>query len=389
MLKPVSTVSPMSRFHRSLLLLLMGIVLIDPTNRIFHMKEVLFVSVLFFYAVSYKLKAYHEQVSYIVWLFVFAILSIVMGGLFYNSNLTASSSYFKAIVFVIISFALSRYTIQELLKYLYYAGFSLSGYIVVLFISFSTGSSHLSPIIAAAVNADNTLMLASRVFLGIPMIMFFYKTMPICLFSLAYATRNGKVIPAIVILAAIIMGGSRTPILMGLVLVGYVLSKKSKRLMKYLVPVAFAIGVVMVLSSLLAKENQTEGDEIKYGISSQLVQDSSLVGHGVGVTYYTKDRGLTNNSEVTYHEMLYQYGYVLFPFVLYLFFSPALIIYRRGKDDNTKDFAVAYLLYLVNAGTNPLLISSTGMLVYAYALVILSKVKYEYSNGRRNSIITQ
>jgi len=72
--------------------------------------------------------------------------------------------------------------------------------------------------------------------------------------------------------------------------------------------------------------------------------------------------------------MLYQYGWLLFPIVLYIFLRPIIKLYKKKNDDNVRDFAVAYLLYLINAGTNPLLISSTGLYVFACALTITAKV---------------
>ena len=78
---------------------------------------------------------------------------------------------------------------------------------------------------------------------------------------------------------------------------------------------------------------------------------------------------------MTYFEMLYQYGWLLFPFVLYIFIRPFFVLYKKKYSVDVRDFAIAYLLYLINAGTNPLLISSTGMYVFACALTIAAKVR--------------
>ena len=38
-------------------------------------------------------------------------------------------------------------------------------------------------------------------------------------------------------------------------------------------------------------------------------------------------------------------------------------------------FILAYFLYMILAGTNPLLINSTGMLVWAIGLTLIYKIK--------------
>lgn len=58
------------------------------------------------------------------------------------------------------------------------------------------------------------------------------------------------------------------------------------------------------------------------------------------------------------------------PLVLWLFYKPFKILFRKQNESDIKDFAIVYLLYLINAGTNPLLFNSTGLYVVACALFL-------------------
>lgn len=372
----------MSVIHILLLLAFMAVVMIDPTNEMFHLKEVVFVGLMCFFIATGKTLFYKDQARYIGMLFSAAIISVLMGLFFFNSDISYCFSYFKALLFLFIAMALSKFSNEDLLKYCFYVGFALSIYIVVLFISMTSGLFSLSAFIDKAYNADHTLMIASRDFLGIEIFMFFYKTMPFCFFALAYALRENKIIPACIIVVSIVLGGSRTPMLMTMVIIAYIISSKSKKLFKYLLPIAFVFGILFVLTSLLSSNNRQDGDDLKFKIINYFLNNSSVFGHGVGTPFYIAERGMVSNTEVTYFEMIYQYGYFLFPLVVYIFFSPAFIILRKNETIKEKDFAVTYLLYLINAGTNPLLISSTGMFVYACALTIMSKVN-EHNRANR------
>ena len=363
------------RIHKLILMLFIGVIMVDPTNMISHKKEIAFVGFMAFAVIGGMIKLYAEQIRYSLMLFSLAILSVAIGYIFFDSDLSGSVSYFKALLFVSVAFALSKLTIEDIIKCIFYVGTFLSMYIVGLFVSYTTNIINLNTMVDVAVDADSTVMIAMRNTLGIDMLMFFYKSMPFCLFALMYAMRNNLLIPIIVISISIIIGGSRTPILMGMAVVIYVLCTKSKNVLKYLTPFFLCSALIYLVLALLSVDNRGEGDDLKYKTIEGLLNQSSLFSHGVGAMYFTTERGMVSNSEVTYFEMLFQYGWLFFPLVLYIFFSPVIKIFKGAKDYLTKDFAIAYLAYLVNAGTNPLLINSTGMFVFACAITIMSKVK--------------
>lgn len=357
------------------LLLFVGIVMIDPTGMLLHLKDVAFLGILCLSFLFSKVKLYKDIViTYYVLMFM-ALLSICFGTLIFNSNLDGSISYFKALMFGLIFITISRLSVVEILKLNYYVGLSLSSFISVLIIAYISGLFNLSWLIER-MSETVTIMIAKRDLLGFDTLMFFYKTMPFCFFALIYALRGRRFVPAIIILAPIIYGGSRTPMLVALAIVLYLLYDRRSKYLRLAMGIVGFFSLIYIVLFLTSPDNSQGGDEIKGSVASYLLHNSSIVGQGVGVSYWDAARGrITTTTEMTYFEMLYQYGWLLFPFVLFIFVRPFFVMYKKNNDVMVKDFAIAYLLYLVNAGTNPLLISSTGMWVFACALTIAAKLK--------------
>jgi hypothetical protein len=79
------------------------------------------------------------------------------------------------------------------------------------------------------------------------------------------------------------------------------------------------------------------------------------------------------DSELSYLELVRELGAPLALVVIGAFVAPVYLIAKRGLWPAKKHLVVAYLAYLAIAASNPLLISSTGMIVavsmYSAALV--------------------
>ena len=174
--------------------------------------------------------------------------------------------------------------------------------------------------------------------------------------------------------------------LMALAAGAYVLYDRRNKYVRIFIGISTLVGLLYLVQVLTSSAYSQGGDEIKADVTFYLINNSSILAHGVGVEYRDPSRGqLTTSTEMTYFEMLYQYGWLLSPFVIYIFFRPFLLLYKN-KNVQIRDFAIAYLLYLVNAGTTPLLISSTGMYVFACALTIAAKVKEDKNVYKRPNV---
>lgn len=349
--------------------------MVDPTNQIFHVKELAYVALLAISFLCGQVKYYKEHIVFSSCIILLALISTAISTIVFLMESESTLSYYKTLLFLFVGLALSKLTIEEILKYNYLIGVCLSCYILLLYIMMITSVFDISSFIDIFRNADNTIMIAPRSVLGIPTLMFFYKTMPFVFFALAYAMRRNHYIPVIVIVLSILIGGSRTPMLMGIAIIGWIIYSKNRKA-SFIIGVALFIGIIYLISLFTSKQYEDGGDEIKYRTISDLISASSLLPHGVGASYWSSGRGIkVTNSEMTYFEMLYQYGGLLFPIVITLFFYPFFALFKKNNTVSVRDFGFAYLMYLINAGTNPLLINSTGIYVYSCALMIMAKVK--------------
>ena len=356
-----------------LLFLFVLIVMIDPTNKLFHVKEIVFVLLMGLTIFLRRMRFLKDVVYFYGALLLLALSSVCLGAIFYGTDVMATIPYFKALMFGLVILPLSKVPVQRIVEINYWVGLTLSIMISVLLLSYFFGVFNFSGLIER-MRETETIMVAWRGLLGMQVPMFFYKTMPFCFFALIYALRNKKWIPAIIIMAPIVYGGSRTPMLMALAIIAYLLYDRKSKYLRLFIGVVAVCALVFLVSMLVSPSYSDGGDQIKGGVASYLIEHASLVSHGVGAEYWDPERSKwTTTTEMTYFEMLYQYGWLLFPLVLYIFFEPFFVMFKRQNGVLVKDFAVAYLLYLVNAGTNPLLINSTGMYVFACALTIAAK----------------
>lgn len=90
---------------------------------------------------------------------------------------------------------------------------------------------------------------------------------------------------------------------------------------------------------------------------------------------------MMSNSEQTYMDIFHIYGFIIGGILILAVFYP--VIYFGGSKYRYilkyRRFVLAYALYMILAGTNPLLISSTGMLILAIGLTLVY-------NGKRNQL---
>lgn len=355
-----------------ILLLLFGlIVMVDPTNKVFHLKEVAFFAFMLFSVLIRKYAFPKSILNDVFKIWGCAILSLVMGLTIFGSNLVGAESYLKALLFLILVIPLSPIKPSVILKANFYIGLALSVIIAILYFGWTMGIGTIGGYATQLEETDSTIMIAWRETLGIQMLMFFYKTMPFCLFALIYALRHRYYLTILPIAFAIIIGATRTPILMGMAIIGYVFATSNKKLVKYVISVTVTVSLYYLLSMLLTESASNSGDSIKFDTMTELLSNSSIVGHGVGCLYKSTARSeFVTNSEMTYFEMIYQYGWILSIIVIWILVKPIKTIRSFTKSVDIRDFAFAYLCYLVNAGTNPLLMNSTGMYVIVCALVI-------------------
>lgn len=247
----------------------------------------------------------------------------------------------------------------------------------------------------------NAAFISKRMFAGVlvdPVI--YYKTSSLSIFGIAWLlftpTKNQKtkIIRALLlfcILFVVAISYSRAILLsVGIILLIYLFKKfKHHKLFKPIIYSIIILGLIftspIIFSKILFAPGE-EGNTIKLGhLFSYLYlfkEDplTLIIGQGLGAGFYSSGFGeITHMAELSYLELIRFFG--LFGFlIIILFLIYPLIYYFKNKPNITNEYMyIAYALYLFCAGTNPLLISSTGMIVLVsiYSVILNKNNKYE------------
>ncbi|QIA08547.1 hypothetical protein [Draconibacterium halophilum] len=218
------------------------------------------------------------------------------------------------------------------------------------------------------------------------LLMVFYKTSPILVFPLAWylhrililkveKNRIRQIVFILAISTTLFLSGTRANILsMGLILLFYIFFyayKKSKPvalLVAFIYLVGFFYGANLLADVFL---NRSEvSNQVKLGHLFSYIEHFSdhvgilLFGQGIGSTMYTSGiNSVVSVTELTYFELIRVWGLpvsIVFGLIL------LIPIYQELKSGTISHLFIAYIAYLFIAGTNPLLLSSTGMLVLVY-----------------------
>lgn len=381
--------------HLSIKLLFLD-VFIDPSNKIFHVKYILFIGLFLIWLPSLinKRIVIPKSLSFIlIFVCLFMPIYALSVGLINHFSQNTSmgeivylNSFFFFLLLPII--VIEKIDLTRI--------FNNSSLLIVLITSVSYLVLLYNPktfdlLYDYFVVDKNVAMYALRTFGDYTLLMMFYKTSPLLIFPLSYflhqllIQQNRKqVLFKILILTTIaitlFLSGTRANILsLALIILFYILFyayKKSK-------PIFFIIGFVYllvviysasVLSGILLNKSETS-NMVKLGhLNSYIVHFSNYVGvlifgQGLGGSFYST--GIYSNvsvTELSYFEIIRIWG---LPIAISFGCVLLLPVYKELKNKRISHLFIAYIAYLFVAGTNPLLLSSTGMvaLVYVFSRV--------------------
>lgn len=362
------------------------VVMADPTNSIIHKKDITFVLV-----VAYNMAVFKpdwNKLPYIL-LLVFAVTvpwlttTIAMGAMDSDEALAA----FKSISPAILLLWVRNYDLVSLAR----------GPVVICCIAITSLYIAMlsNPLVENMVwtffqGSESTVMITRRSILGIRIFGCYLKSCVSFLFIVAYymlglmdKTRHGVFnwIAMIFIIFTFLVSGTRSTMLVPFfifVVVAFRVFRHSKRLKYLMLPVAFIVGIAfLVVVAAAIMETNEASNVIKYGHLSSytaLFDENPLYlifGQGPGTSFYSEGfNAVVFKTEWSYLELIRCYG-IFSLLIVYVFWRPLLTFWKLRETDNfTYIIFWTYLAYLLIAGTNPLLLSSTGMImllmVYSY-----------------------
>lgn len=362
-----------------LFFLLILLFLIDPTNSIFHLKNIVFILLFSFNVVFYK--ADFVKARYFFYAIFAVSISFVVANLRGTIiDLVELKGIYTAFVPLLLLPWIDRYDVLRLSRI---PVLITAAIVVILFWLI-----FFNPIIESAVYSfvwshDNTIMMSHRYFLGMRFFGMYCKStvamLPvfcIAVYNVVTPSKRNLIdfLLVIFLLHLFLISGTRSTTLLPLLLFVAILFVycRNKRFFNYVFyPAALlaVLAIVFILFRLLMEKSEAS-NLVKYAhLTSYLglfERNPSyiLFGQGPATYFYSEGfRHMTNITEWTYIELIRCYG--LFSIViLYIIIKPLFVLFKRiNRSDVVIAFILGYLLYLVIAGTNPLFLSSTGMLV--------------------------
>lgn len=373
-----------------LLFILLFLLFIDPTNSIFSLKQLVFISCFIFFIPILLLNGYKFNKYDVIFFCVFQFFSILGYSIYYFNSTGnvlydhdyALSNLISFLFFIMIFLARVNYT-----NFCYL--FILNSKVLILMILFlwcifcflkST------PMGLEIINYFNytsqSAMITARSFGGIEIVMVYYKSAVLLIVALPLfidLNKNNNRVWVFLILICLFISGTRTNIIISIFLFCiYILStvKGNVRNTIYSLAIPSVLLAVLYLVYIVLSSNDGSNFTKINNIISYLNLFSSsykyyFIGDGFGSYIYS----LALNKYILYSELVYFdlfrfYGGVAF--IIFMFFlTIPLWVFLKKKE---YIYLSSYLSYLVVMGTNPLFVSSTGILAMVVYFIKVSNV---------------
>lgn len=366
-------------------------VMVDPTNLIFHVKYVLFGLVfIIWFLKNYAKKLVLTKLQWFVLLFIsffmpfYALSTGLMSSMFHNipvgNMVYFNSFFFFAIIIITVSEKMNLTTIFN------YSSLTIVLMTLGLYLVLILNTSMFGDLYKYFVLDKQVVVYALRDYGKTILLMIFYKTSPLLVFPLSWylyqllINRKKKnlflnIILLVLVALTLYFSGTRANLLSLILIIifyiGYFLYSKSRTWFVLFVGFGIVLTLLMLPSvAALILNKQEASNAIKFGYLSSYSNYfdhhllSLLFGQGIGGTFYASGlHHMIDVSELTYFELIRIWGIPVTLLFVGILTLPLLAEIRAKKITH---LFIAYLAYLFISGTNPLLMSSTGMLVLVY-----------------------
>ena len=366
---------------------------LDPTGFHSRLKDLLFV-VLVIYGVIYCLKR-RQYLAPVNRMTVSAILLIPLWGMFiaYITGELKDSAYamgqVRSMLYICIFFFIVTMKLNVLLKAVWINGIIMATVTLILFFLSQLGGIFLVAIYDYCNVSDNFTMAYNRNFLGFSVNGLYFKAGSLIIFSFIYNLYQYKgkfkMFFSVILFLSLMVAGSRTPMLVQLMILLVYLYDKNiiGKFLTRLSALAFLVMLVM-LTYMLATQKNEKSNEVKYENFESYVEDIGDKGHpiwgaGLGSQFFAKGRNMMQTyTELSYMDILRMYGLPVGLCFIFLFFAPFFWLWRYyPRSQFLKRYSQGYVLFLILSGTNPLLLGSIGLTALSMVMAIVNKVKEE------------
>jgi hypothetical protein len=375
------------------LFLLVSVCVLDPASQLLGLKEVLFISAwaLFFFNIVTPGKPVYIPIGMVIYLLLF-IFVIPIASIFYyaiaNGDFTQYDGYIYFKPYLFLTMAIILYGSKcDLIKPTMVIASCVSA--LTLFILLACV---LDPSLITILHEDigvryGIFVIGGRGFDELPFPQVFFHTSALIAFPLAYYSKEvldskglARLLFALLVALNIVgmfLGATRNNMLFS-VMVPILIACWYAKNKKWILYAGIMLSFIMILKNYEIILNMLDPNELSnaYKISFlndyvNLFSDAKILwfGQGLGSYFFTEVRGYVSLTELTYVEFVRRFGIVVSMIVFLMLLYPLYkLFYERYRDIHY--FLLAYLVYLIMCFFNPLLMSSTGMLILSIALYL-------------------
>lgn len=370
--------------------LLIFIIMLDPTNSVLHLKDILFILLVGYNIVFFKPD--FSLLPLILGIYIALILSFIFSEIqTTHIDVVFFIGMLKAYTPLILLLWVRHY---DVLKLSIGPAALLGAIITIVYIAVASSEIIELFVYKFVSNHDDTIKMAERHFLGFKIYGMYYKSiitllLPYawCTYHLLYESHRQKfwlIFACLFLTFSFLVSGTRSTMLIPFALMGVLLFSNMNRYPRaryFIYPVAafFCIFFLFILT-LLASDKGESSNFVKYGHLTSFADlftthpEYLLWGQGIGTYFYSIGfHRMTNQTEWTYLELLRGHGLFIIFFLILLLY-PIRTFWQHRKDSLIFTLTACYLMYLLIAGTNPLLSSSTGMIIIITAYSIAYKI---------------
>ena len=377
--------------------MLILVIMLDPTNSVLHLKDVFFILL-----VGYNCAFYKPDLSYLP--HIFGIYSIIMlsyifgqmqGCVVDEEMLMGTIKGFAPLFLLLWS---PYYDVIRLSKI---PVLIVTTVIAILYVAVSS-SEVIELFVWQFVKAHNEMIIMThRSFLGVEIFGMYYKSIISFIFVLfifyykLYNEHRRKLLYLVVCAVmtfSFLISGTRSSMLLPFLMIALVMYRtfmKWPKMRYFFYPLLALFGVCIVgFILILATEKGETSNAMKYAhltSYAMLFEENPLYlifGQGPGAVFYSAGFGRwTSQTEWTYIELVRNYG-ILCVGILIVMFIPVYKLFKHRRHEIAFGMLGSYIVYLFVAGTNPLFVSSTGMIVllsvYSFVYRIENKLEIKY-----------
>jgi len=350
----------------------------DPADKIFGIKTLLYlllVFILFIILFSKKTIIFDKiDIYYLLVIYTILAISFFIGTIRnVNFNNNIAYGYLKSFLFLVLLIFINvdRNIFRKILINMLLV---LSYSIIIIFLLKVFKNEYIDNLSSYLTFEVESAKIGTRQYGSYTLPMIYFKTSPLILFAIAYFIKKHtriNLIISILCLIAMILSGTRANIIIGFAFFSvsfFIIYKKYRKaaiIIFTLIIILFLPKILINFFSVSEYSNTIKINHI-YDYIKLFDTKTILFGQGIGSGFMsTAFHGLTYNTELTYFEIIRIFGLLLGTILIIFIILPGILLYKNDIINS-----LAYFSYLIIAGTNPLLISSTGMIAIIYTILL-------------------